>query len=177
MFPSHDREDELLEEANRIWNYWRQDKAHNKQPCVYMKVEDKAAGQGLIQVLKKRNHVSVVPVPRGANQNKYVRFCNVKHELKQGKVFIPDHTAKDANGNKITEIPLWLCKDRSANVHWVPEFLAELANVNVGVLLDQEAGYDDQLDVLMDALDDFCLENSNFNVSAMTSNLSHILGY
>ena len=169
--------DELKDEANRLWEYWRTDTGNNKQPCLYMSIEDKQAGQGLITQLKKAKSISVVPVQRGNNQNKYVRFQNIKHEIKQGRVYIPDHNCRDANGNRVTDIPLWNCKHRSASTMWVSEFLSEAANLNVGVLLDQESGFDDQMDTLFDCLDDFCLQNGGVNISAMTSNLSHILGY
>ena len=142
-----------------------------------MSIEDKQAGQGLITQLKKAKSISVVPVQRGNDQNKYVRFMNIKHEIKQGRVYIPDHNNIDANGKRVTDIPLWNCKHRSANTMWVSEFLSEAANLTVGVLLDQETGFDDQMDTLFDCLDDFCLQNGGVNVAAMTSNLSHILGY
>ena len=129
----------------------------NKITLRYMKVEDKQAGQGLIADLQKKNQIPVQPVQRGDNQNKFVRHNNCEPRIKMGKVFVP--ALHDEDGNKIPNTTFFdgtYCRA----VDWVSPFLAECDAVTVGVLLDQESGYDDQYDTLMDAIDDMLVSNN-----------------
>lgn len=146
---------ELLTQAETLWSKWQ-----SLAPKVSgirlqkMNIEDKQAGQGLIADLKKKNGIAVNAVQRGQNQNKYVRHCNSQPRIKSGQVFIP--AIHDSNGDKI-QYTEWYDGSRCTETHWVVEFLAECDALTVGVLMDQEKGYDDQYDTLMDAIDDMLI--------------------
>ena len=103
-------------------------------------------GQGLIATLEKNNRdVVVQAVPRGNNQNKFVRHGNCQPQIKSGKVFVP--STHDDDGNKIKNTTFYNGVE-AFTTEWVLPFLTELDAVTVGVLLDQERGYDDQYDTI-----------------------------
>lgn len=90
----------------------------------WLKVEDKASGTGLIQTLKKSNSINVVPVQR--NIDKLTRFMDIQDDIKQGRVSLP------------------------SNAPWLSDFLAECE----GFRADMTHDFDDQVDVLIDAIND-----------------------
>ena len=154
--------DELLSEAVSLWNRWK-DLAPDTQRLTlrYMNIEDKQAGQGLIATLQERQRdVIVNPVPRGNNQNKFVRHGNCQPQIKSGKVFIPN--THDADGEKIANTKFFDGSD-AFHTDWVLPFLTELDAVTVGVLMDQETGFDDQYDTLMDAIDDMLINGNPYD--------------
>lgn len=143
---------DLLKNAGENWRRWQKLPPKDRRIVLRkMSIEDKQAGQGLITDLKAENDIPVTPVERGTNQNKYVRHCNVEPRIKQGKVYVPE--IHDENGDKI-DYTIWQDGTVCTSTHWVSPFLAECDAITVGVLLDQEKGYDDQYDTLMDAIDD-----------------------
>lgn len=151
--------DELLTEAEALWNKWKS-RAPQTQRLVLRKmcVEDKQAGQGLIQTLKNKNEIFVDPVQRGQNQNKFIRHSNCQPQMKMGKVFVP--AIHDDEGNKISMTKFWDGTD-AFETNWVVPFITELDAITVGVLMDQESGYDDQYDTLMDAIDDMLVDTDS----------------
>lgn len=157
--------DELLTEAKTLWNRWKTI-APQEQRLVLRKmcIEDKQAGQGLIQTLKNENNIPVSPVQRGQNQNKFVRHANCQPQLKMGKVFVP--SIHDEDGRKILKTKFYNGSD-AFNTEWVVPFITELDAVTVGVLMDQESGYDDQYDTLLDAVDDMLVSGDGSNLLNM----------
>ena len=151
---------ELLEQAKALWNRWKKAAPQTQRLTLrYMKIEDKQAGQGLIADLQKQNKdVMVDPVQRGDNQNKWIRHNNCQPQLKAGRVLVPSIHDEDGVPIKNTT---WFNGDYGFDTDWVTPFLSELDSVTVGVLMDQESGYDDQYDTLMDAIDDMLIEGDN----------------
>lgn len=149
---------ELQTTAESKWAEWSKMAPNANQITLrYMKVEDKQAGQGLIADLQRKKQIPVQPVQRGDNQNKFVRHNNCEPRIKMGRVFVP--ALHDEDGKKILGTTFFdgsYCR----STDWVPAFLAECDAVTVGVLLDQESGYDDQYDTLMDAIDDMLVSSS-----------------
>ncbi len=154
---------DLLLEAERLWDHWRSVIPTTQRMVIrYMKVEDKQAGQGLIQTLVTRKQIPVDPVPRGDGQNKFIRHNNCQPQIKMGKVLIP--MVHDDDGEKIANTT-WFDGTYCASTDWVLPFVSECDALTVGVLMDQEKGYDDQYDTLMDAIDDMLI---SVNDSAMS---------
>lgn len=151
---------ELLEQAKALWGRWKKAAPQTQRLTLrYMKIEDKQAGQGLIADLQKQNKdVMVDPVQRGDNQNKWIRHNNCQPQLKAGRVLVP--SIHDEEGVPIKNTT-WFNGDYGFCTDWVTPFLSELDSVTVGVLMDQESGYDDQYDTLMDAIDDMLIEGDN----------------
>lgn len=150
---------DLLQEAEDLWDRWRAMMPVTQRLVIRsMNIEDKQAGQGLISTLQKRRNIPVVPVPRGDGQNKFVRHSNCQPQIKMGKVFVP--ALHDEQGDKI-EMTTWFNGDNCCSTNWVAPFLSECDLVTVGVLMDQEKGFDDQYDTLMDAIDDMLIHTSN----------------
>jgi predicted phage terminase large subunit-like protein len=142
---------DLLQQAEMLWDQWRNMIPVTQRISVrHMSIEDKQAGQGLITTLKKRKQIPIVSVQRGANQNKFVRHNNCQPQIKMGKVFIP--AIHDDDGNKITGTT-WFNDAACCPTDWVVPFISECDLLTVGVLMDQEKGYDDQYDTLMDGID------------------------
>tara|TARA_R110002049_G_C9143386_1_gene559788 strand:+ start:515 stop:2167 length:1653 start_codon:yes stop_codon:yes gene_type:complete len=153
--------DELLAQAKELWDRWKSAAPKTQRLVLrYMNIEDKQAGQGLIATLEKYNRdITVSAVPRGNNQNKFVRHGNCQPQLKSGKVFVP--STHDDEGNKIKNTTFFDGTE-AFPTEWVLPLLTELDAVTVGVLLDQEKGYDDQYDTLMDAIDDMLIDGSDW---------------
>lgn len=148
----------LVQLAEEKWNEWRAMSPPNTRVVVrHMSIEDKQAGQGLIAELTSKNNIPVKAVQRGTNQNKFVRHCNSEPKIKQGKVFVP--LLHDEDGHKITST-LWADGTPCRATDWVIPFLAECDALTVGILMDQESGYDDQYDTLMDAIDEMLDANT-----------------
>lgn len=146
---------DLLETAERLWDEWRLMIPVTQRLSIrHMQIEDKQAGQGLITTLQKRKNIPVDPVQRGEGQNKFVRHCNCQPQIKMGKVFVPE--LHDELGVKVAHTT-WFNGDKCRDTDWVTTFLSECDLVTVGVLMDQEKGYDDQYDTLMDAIDDILI--------------------
>lgn len=144
--------EELLQTAETLWKEWNE--AIPVAMCFklrYMSVEDKQAGQGLIQTLSKKKRIPIHPVQRGTDQNKYARHCNTQPVMKQGKVHLPATYTDDGVSLSHT---YWISGEQAYSNDWVVPFLSELDAVTIGVLMDQESGYDDQYDCLMDAVED-----------------------
>lgn len=156
---------DLQDTAKRLWREWREMIPITQRLAIrYMKIEDKQAGQGLITTLKKENQIPVDPVPRGDGQNKFIRHNNCQPQIKMGKVFIP--RLHDDQGVRI-EQTRWFNGDTCRSTEWVVPFLAECDALTVGVLMDQETGYDDQYDTLMDAIDDSLISTGNDSLMDM----------
>lgn len=152
--------DELLTQANELWSKWKDLPPPDQRLALrYMSIEDKQAGQGLIATLQKQNDVMVNDVQRGTDQNKLIRHNNCQPQLKAGKVFVP--MTHDEDGNKITKTRFFNGVD-AFDTDWVLPFITELDAVTVGVLMDQEKGYDDQYDTLMDAIDDMLIHDGGW---------------
>lgn len=156
---------DLLNTAERLWQEWRQMVPVEQRIAPrYMKIEDKQAGQGLIVTLQKRRCIPVDPVQRGTDQNKLIRHNNCQPQIKMGKIFVP--SLHDEDGNKITHTT-WFDGTKCRDNDWVMPFISECDLVTVGVLMDQEKGFDDQYDTLMDAIDDLLV----FGTGASAMNL------
>lgn len=157
--------EDLLTKAEECWQRWN-DAIPAGYGCKirYMSVEDKQAGQGLIQTLTKRNKIPLHAMPRGADQNKYARHCNTQPHMKMGKVYLP--AMHDGNGDKIA-YSKWHTQTDAFPVEWVVPFMSELEGVTIGVLMDQESGFDDQYDTLMDAVQDLVIEGAAANVESI----------
>lgn len=162
--------EELLSQAEKLWAEWND--------CIpitmcfklrYMSVEDKQAGQGLIQTLSNKKHIPLHAQQRGNDQNKYARHCNTQPTMKLGKVYLPSTFTED--GKQISHTA-WVGGAQGYSTDWVVPFLAELDSVTIGVLMDQESGYDDQYDTLMDAVDDLQLTGQSSLTSALVSRRS-----
>jgi len=146
---------DLLDTAERLWQEWRAMIPVTQRLVIrYMKIEDKQAGQGLITTLQKRKAIPVDPVQRGAEQNKLIRHNNCQPQIKMGKVFVP--AVHDEHGEKVL-YTTFFNGDKCRPTDWVVPFISECDLVTVGVLMDQEKGYDDQYDTLMDAVDDMLI--------------------
>jgi len=150
---------DLLEQAELLWDEWRS-KIPLEQRLVirYMSIEDKQAGQGLITTLTKRRNIPIKEMPRGANQNKFIRHSNCQPQIKMGKIFVP--AIHNEDGEKI-EYTRWFNGNTFTSTDWVLPFLSECDLLTVGVLMDQETGFDDQYDTLLDAIDDMLIGTSN----------------
>ena len=150
---------DLLTEAETLWNEWNEAiPIAMRFKLRYMSVEDKQAGQGLIQTLSKKKRIPLHPQQRGTDQNKYARHCNTQPTMRLGKVYLPRTYTDD--GAKIAH-STWVAGERAYSNDWVLPFLGELDAITVGVLMDQESGYDDQYDTLMDAVDDMLLRGGS----------------
>ena len=151
--------EELLSQAEGLWEEWNAaiPKAMGFK-LRYMSVEDKQAGQGLIQTLSKKKKIPLHAQQRGNDQNKYARHCNTQPTMKLGKVYLPRTYTDD--GAKISN-STWVAGEAAYSNDWVLPFYSELDAVTVGVLMDQETGYDDQYDTLMDAVDDMLLSGGS----------------
>lgn len=150
---------QLLDVAKDKWNEWNlMIPVTQRLKVRQMNIEDKQAGQGLISTLQRENDIPVIPVQRGEQQNKLIRHNNCQPQLKIGKVYVP--LLHDDEGNEIDNTTFFngsVC----CSTEWVLPFLAELDLVTVGVLMDQEKGYDDQYDTLMDAIDDILIHQES----------------
>lgn len=149
--------DTLLTEAESLWKNSHELMVNQVAKPSTMNIEDKQAGQGLIQTLKDKNKIPVVSVQRGTEQNKYARHCNAQPQIKMGKVFIPALHNDDGTRNDMT---YFYNGDAGFNTSWVTPFLSEMDLLTVEVLMDQEKGYDDQYDTLMDAVEDMVINQS-----------------
>ncbi len=150
--------EELLSQAEMLWEEWNGLIPKSVRfKLRYMSVEDKQAGQGLIQTLSRKKRIPLHAQPRGTDQNKYARHCNTQPTMKLGKVYLPRTYTDD--GQPITHTS-WFTGDKAFSTDWVVPFLSELDAVTIGVLMDQESGYDDQYDTLMDAVEDLLLKNN-----------------
>ena len=151
--------EELLTQAEKLWKEW-----NDKIPFTmkfklrYMSVEDKQAGQGLIQTLTKKKQIPIHSQQRGTEQNKYARHCNTQPTMKMGKVYLPRIHTDDGTPMANTH---WINGDVAYSNDWVMPFLSELDAVTLGVLMDQESGYDDQYDTLMDAVEDLVINGQS----------------
>lgn len=151
---------DLLEAAKECWRDWNNMIPVTQRITVrYMSIEDKQAGQGLITTLKRENNIPVNDVQRGAEQNKYARHCNAQPQLKMGKVFIP-YMHDQVTGERLHKTYFFDGSECVSN-DWVLPFIAECDALTMGVLMDQEKGYDDQYDTLMDAIQDNIIEGIN----------------
>lgn len=152
--------DELLEQARALWGRWKTAAPVEQRLTLrYMKIEDKQAGQGLIATLQNKNRdIMVEAVQRGENQNKLIRHNNCQPQIKSGRVFVP--MAHDDDGNKVKSTK-WFNGADAFSTDWVIPFLSECDAITVGVLMDQEKGFDDQYDTLLDAVDDMLVSGSN----------------
>ncbi|AZU97896.1 terminase large subunit [Vibrio phage LP.1] len=150
--------EDLLAKAEECWERWSAAIPRGYGCGIrYMSVESKQAGQGLIQTLTKRNKIPVHEMPRGTGQNKYARYCNTQPQMKMGKVYLPE--LHDGNGDRIS-YSKWHTQTDAFPVDWVVPFMSELEGVTIGVLMDQETGFDDQIDTLFDAIQDLMIDNS-----------------
>lgn len=157
----------LQEQAESLWAEWNDVIPQSMRfKLRYMSIEDKQAGQGLIQTLSDEKKIPLHAQQRGSDQNKYARHCNTQPTMKLGKVFIP-RTFTEA-GSQITST-VWTNGDKAYSTDWVVPFLGELDSITIGVLMDQEAGYDDQYDAMMDAVDDLKLTGQSSLVEAMAA--------
>ena len=158
--------EELLSQAETLWQEWNDlIPTTMRFKLRYMSVEDKQAGQGLIQTLSKKKKIPLHPQQRGGDQNKYARHCNTQPTMKLGKVYLPRTYTDD--GVQIARTA-WICGSKAYTTDWVVPFLSELDAVTIGVLMDQESGFDDQYDTLMDSVEDMLLTGQ----SSLTSVLS-----
>ena len=76
-----------------------------------------------------------------------------------GKVFIP-YYHNEETGQRIHKTFFYDGSDCVSN-DWVLPFITECDALTMGVLMDQETGYDDQYDTLMDAIDDNIILGTN----------------
>lgn len=151
---------DLLITAKNCWLEWNEMIPITQRIGVrYMSIEDKQAGQGLITTLKKENNIPVHEVQRGNEQNKWARHCNVQPHIKMGKVHIP-HYHNEETGQRIHKTSFFDGSDCVSN-DWVLPFITECDALTMGVLMDQETGFDDQYDTLMDAIDDNIILGTN----------------
>lgn len=152
---------DLLSQSKILWDEWNSIIPKSMGfKLRYMSIEDKQAGQGLIQTLTTENCIPIHSQQRGTEQNKYARHCNTQPTMKQGKVFLPAlHTDE---GAAITH-SYWNSGEIAFSNDWVLPFLSELDSLTIGILMDQESGYDDQWDTLADAIDDMLINDGYFS--------------
>ena len=156
---------DLLTQAKSCWSDWGAVIPPTmKFKIKYLAVEDKQAGQGLIQTLKTENRIPLKEQQRGAEQNKFARHCNTYPTLKQGKVYIP--STFNQNGEPITHTT-WYTGDKAYSVDWVEDLISELEDITIGVLMDQESGFDDQYDTLMDVVQDLVIDGKRATASSL----------
>ena len=155
----------LLEEAKACWNGWNSAiPSTMKFKLRYMAIESKQAGQGLIQTLKNEKVIPLKEQERGTGQNKYARHCNTQPTMKMGKVHLPATSTADGDPINCTR---WYNGDDAYATDWMLPFLAELDGLTIGVLMDQESGYDDQYDTLMDAVQDLVIDGARSSASSL----------
>ncbi|AUR85507.1 terminase-like family protein [Vibrio phage 1.076.O._10N.286.51.B7] len=158
---------DLLQYAKDCWDEWNDMIPTTQRLKVrYMSIEDKQAGQGLITTLKKEKRIPINDVQRGNEQNKWARHCNVQPQIKLGKVFIPYYHNPET-GERMHQTYFYdgsVCRPND----WVLPFITECDALTMGVLLDQESGFDDQYDTLMDAIEDSMISTSSAATSMMT---------
>lgn len=159
--------EQLLAEAKTLWEEWNSViPMPMKFKLRYMSVEDKQAGQGLIQTLQRENKIPIHSQQRGNEQNKYARYCNTQPIMKQGRVYLP--MLHDSEGNTIANTT-WVNGDYAYSTDWVVPFLAEADGLTLGILMDQETGFDDQIDAAMDAVQDLVIDQSTALTSALSA--------
>lgn len=155
----------LLNEAKSCWDEWNGAITPTmKFKLRYMAIESKQAGQGLIQTLKNERVIPIHEQERGAGQNKYARYCNTYPTMKSGRMHIP--RTFDVNGEKI-RATTWYNGDEAYSTGWVTEYMSELEGVTIGVLMDQESGYDDMFDTTMDAVQDLVIDGQRSSASSL----------
>lgn len=155
----------ILEQAKSLWRQWNSAiPATMKFKLRYTSIEDKQAGQGLIQTLKNEREIPIHEQQRGEGQNKYARHCNTQPTMKLGKVYLP--MIHDEDGNPISHTTWYDGTDAYSN-DWVVPFLSELDALTLGVLMDQESGFDDQYDTLMDAVQDLSIDGNKVSASSL----------
>ena len=143
---------ELLERAYKLWSKWgKQEDIRTPMRLRYMSIEDKAAGTGLIETLKKQSGIPVKAQPRGTNQNKLIRHYDCYPQIKSGRVYVPYRHLDD--GTPVKQVR-YNNGSFAADTEWVVPFLYELSSLTDDILMDKANGYDDQYDTLMDAIDD-----------------------
>lgn len=140
---------ELQDKFCELWARWRGQ--YPEAPLRHANIEDKQAGQGLITDVKDLLGVVVNPVQRGADQNKVIRHHNTIGYIQTGKVMLP--MLHNLDGEPIPNTTYYDGSYCSSN-EWVITYLAECDALTYEVLLDQESGYDDQHDTIMDAIDE-----------------------
>lgn len=166
--------EELLTEAEKLWSEWNAAiPIPMRFKLRYMSVEDKQAGQGLIQTLKRKNKIPIHSQQRGSEQNKWSRHCNTYPTMKQGKVYLPE--IRDEDGAPLTHTE-WINGDVAYSSEWVLPFLAELDSLTLGILMDQEEGYDDQYDTLMDAVQDLIIDQSGGTLASALAARRKLMG-
>lgn len=141
----------LQKQLDDLWVEWSEYAAPLACKLRYASIEDKQAGQGLIQTNKTQKRIPIKDVQRGTNEGKWVRHNNCQPHIKMGKVYVP--SIHDESGAKITNSTLPDGK-RGFSTHWVSAFLQECDLLTTEVLMDQESGYDDQYDTVMDVIED-----------------------
>lgn len=155
----------ILTTAKELWQTWNDAiPATMKFKLRYLAIEDKQAGQGLIQTLKDEKKITIKEQQRGEGQNKYARHCNTQPTMKMGKVYLP--MTSDQEGNPIA-FTKWYNGENAYSTDWVLPFISELDGLTLGILMDQESGFDDQYDTLMDAVQDLAIDGARTTASAL----------
>lgn len=154
----------ILDNARDVWSRWNDAiPSTMKFKLRYMSVEDKQAGQGLIQTLKDERKIPIHEQQRGEGQNKYARHCNTQPTMKLGKVYLPATSDEDGNPINVTK---WFDGSTAYSTDWVLPYLSELDGLTLGVLMDQEAGFDDQYDTTMDAVQDLAIDGAKASANS-----------
>jgi predicted phage terminase large subunit-like protein len=126
---------EAPELKRRAVDFWNKHKAYDHRNNVrlsQMKVEDKSSGTGLIQEIKKAGRIPIKGIPR--DKDKTVRVKGVTPSIEAGLVAVP------------------------ADAPYVSDFLEECEAFTE----DDTHAFDDQVDVLCDAVDDLLDEASTW---------------
>jgi len=115
---------------------WNRFKVVDDVACAGFYIEDKTSGTGLIQELQ-RHGLPIIPLQRGKGEDKLTRLQGVLDYIYAGKVFLPE-----------------------SRVDIVNPFLAECE----AFTRDDSHKHDDQVDVMVDAINILLLDSSDIEV-------------
>ena len=101
---------------------------HNTVGIDKVFIEDKVSGTGLIQTLRRRQSIEVVPIQRNKDRN--LRVMDAINFIAMGDVLFPDPEVFD-------------------DVEWMEDYIDEL----LAFMLDDSHENDDQVDVTCDAVE------------------------
>lgn len=68
--------------------FYNKHRSANDCVCSAMYIEDKASGTGLIQTLRRKGGIPIIPIPR--NTDKVLRSQSVSPSIKAGMVYLPE---------------------------------------------------------------------------------------
>jgi predicted phage terminase large subunit-like protein len=124
---------ELERHAIDFWNKCRPYDHRLNVPLSSFMVEDKSSGTGLIQGIKRKGKIPIKGIPR--NRDKVVRVKGAAPSIEAGLVLLPEEA------------------------DWISDFITECEAFTE----DDTHAFDDQVDVLCDAVHQLLIENAAVN--------------